>query len=126
LGAVNVAGTTQTAPRRPITLEDLKTWNPDAIIVLSAQVAAKIRDDSAWRSIKAVAEHRVYAPPSLPFSWGPRPPSINRLTGMMWMAYILSDRLFDAAFFDDMRRFFTLFYHYIPSDEQMRRLVNAQ
>ncbi|MGC3980969.1 MAG: ABC transporter substrate-binding protein [Steroidobacteraceae bacterium] len=123
LGAINVAGSITTAPKRPITVADMKTWNPDVIIVSSNAAAQRIRNDAAWQSIKAVAEQRVYAPPSLPFNWGPRPPSVNRLMGMMWLAYVLPGKPFDSAFSADMRNFFKNFYHVTLSDEQLQRLL---
>lgn len=126
LGAINVAGTRDTAPARPVTLDDMKAWNPEVIIAGNEAAAARIRSDEAWQSIRAVAEHRVYAPPALPFAWGPRPPSVNRLMGLIWLAYVLPGRPFDGAFFNDMRNFFAAFYHVSLSDEQMRRLLGME
>ncbi len=125
LGALNVAGTAGNAPMRPITVEDMRAWNPDVIIAANTAAAARIRSDAAWRSIKAVADGRVYAPPALPFGWGPRPPSVNRLMGLMWLAYVLPGRPFDSAFLTDMRSFFKEFYHVTLSDEQLRRLLET-
>jgi iron complex transport system substrate-binding protein len=68
----------------------------------------------------------VYAPPTLPFNWGPRPPSVNRLLGMVWMAYALPGRDFDAAFLAEARAFFATFYHVTPTDEQLRALLGAR
>lgn len=126
LGAINVAGNVDTASKRPLTAEDMRAWNPDVIVASSPQAANRMLTDAALQSIKAVAEHRVYAPPSLPFSWGPRPPSVNRLMGLIWLAYVLPGRPFDRAFYDDMRKFYKLFYHVTLPDEQLRRLAENQ
>jgi iron complex transport system substrate-binding protein len=62
-------------------------------------------------------------PPALPFNWGPRPPSVNRLLGLVWLAYVVPEREFDAAFFADVKALFEALYHVSPSTEQLRALV---
>jgi iron complex transport system substrate-binding protein len=126
LGAVNVAGTTESAPRRALTIDEIRAAAPTVIVAASAASAAQLRADPQWQTIPAVADGRVFAPPTLPFNWGPRPPSVNRLLGMLWMAYAIADRDFDAAFFADARAFFAAFYHVTPTDEQLRGLVAAK
>jgi iron complex transport system substrate-binding protein len=113
------------APRRPLTPAEIQALTPAVIIAPNPDSAAAIRADSAWRDVAAVAAGRVHAPPTLPFNWGPRPPSVNRLAGLIWMAYVLPGRPFDEAFFADVRSFFATFYHVTPSDEQLRVLVQA-
>jgi iron complex transport system substrate-binding protein len=123
LGVTNVAGNLADAPRRPLTFEEIRALNPDVIVAASRDAAAAIRADAAWRDMDAVAAGRVHAPPALPFNWGPRPPSVNRLAGLIWLSYVLPGRELDAAFFDDVRSFFATFYHVTPTDEQVRALV---
>jgi iron complex transport system substrate-binding protein len=126
IGAANVAGTGATAPMRPVTPDDLKAWDPDAIIVLGKESAARIRDDAGWKNLRAVTEQHLYAFPAVPFTWGPRPPSVNRLLGMIWMAYVIPGKPFDKAFYDDVRGVFKTLYHFDPTDEQLHKLVEAQ
>jgi iron complex transport system substrate-binding protein len=123
LGATNVAGDLADAPRRPLTLAEIRALRPDVIIAASREAAAAIRADAAWRDMDAVAAGRVLAAPTLPFNWGARPPSVNRLAGLIWLAYALPARELDAAFFADVRSFFATFYHVTPSDEQLRALI---
>ncbi len=124
IGGVNVAGTRATAPRRPLTIEEIKALAPQAIVVTGgAGAAARLRANAAWQSIEAVTSGRVYQWPALPYSWGARPPSVNRLPGLMWLAYMLSERPLDAQFDADVRSFFADFYHVELSDQQLQRLV---
>ena len=124
LGGVNVAGTRATAPRRPLTIEEIKALAPRAIVVTGGPgVAARLRANPAWQSVEAVAAGRVYQYPGLPYSWGARPPSVNRLPGLMWLAYVVSGRTFDAEFDADVRSFFKEFYHLELTDPQLRKLV---
>jgi iron complex transport system substrate-binding protein len=123
LGGVNVAGTRATAPRRPRTLDEVKSLAPHAIVIAAgAGAAARLRANPSWQSIEAVTAGRVYQYPALPYSWGPRPPSVNRLPGLMWLAYVLRGRTFDAEFNADIRRFFSEFYHLELTDPQLKTL----
>ncbi len=121
LGGVNVAGTRATAPRRPWTIAEITASAPDVVIVQGG--AARLRTDAAWQSIPAVAAGRVYQWPSLPYGWGSRPPSVNRLPGIAWLAHVAAGRQLDAAFQADVRAFFKNFYHLELTDAQYRRLL---
>jgi iron complex transport system substrate-binding protein len=123
LGGTNVAGSRATAPRRPRTLEEIKAMTPQVIVVPGG--AARFRSDPAWQTIPAVAAGRVYEWPSLPYGWGARPPSVNRLPGVAWLAYVGQGRTFDADFEADLRSFFQDFYHLELTGAQLQKLLGA-
>jgi iron complex transport system substrate-binding protein len=123
-GGVNVAGTRASAPRRPLTIAEIAALRPQAIVLPGgADAAARLRANAAWRAVDAVAAGRVYGWPGLPYSWGPRPPSVNRLPGLMWLAYVARGRPFDAPLDADLRSFYRTFYHLELSETQMRTLL---
>jgi iron complex transport system substrate-binding protein len=68
----------------------------------------------------------VHAPPTLPFNWGPRPPSVNRLLGVVWLAYVLPGRELDEAFYADVAALFEALYHVDASREQLRGLLATE
>jgi iron complex transport system substrate-binding protein len=123
LGGTNVAESRATAPRRPRTLEEIKAMAPQVIVVPGG--AARLRSDPAWQMIPAVAAGRVYEWPSLPYGWGARPPSVNRLPGVAWLAYVAQGRKFDADFEADLRSFFQDFYHLELTGAQLQKLLGA-
>ncbi len=45
---------------------------------------------------------------------------------MIWLAYALPGRAFDAAFHNDVEAFFVTFYHVKPTEEQLRKLLEKQ
>ena len=116
-----------------VTIEQIWLWNPDAIIVWSGfpsgmglpQEAKKekgtlehIRTDPAWKQVSAVRKNKVYHVPSQPFGWVDRPPSVNCIAGVLWMAYLLYP---DAVTFDldtALKEYFKLFYHVDVTDIQ--------
>ena len=121
LGSTNVAGTRARAPRRPLTIDEIKALAPQVLLVPGA--ASRIRADSAWKTVEAVAAGRVYQWPALPYNWGGRPPSVNRLPGVAWLAYVARGRTFDTEFEADIRTFFNDFYHLDLTEVQMRKLL---
>jgi iron complex transport system substrate-binding protein len=124
LGGVNVAGTRATSPRRPRTIAEIRAMNPQVIIVNGP--AAQLRNDSEWQAVEAVRVGRVHQWPAVPYGWGGRPPSVNRLPGVAWLAYVARGRSFDAAFYEDVRELFQTLYHVRLTDDQMRRIVAAR
>jgi iron complex transport system substrate-binding protein len=124
LGAINVAGTRATAPRGPLTIDEIRDLRPQAIVINgNGAAAARLRADPAWQGVEAVAAGRVYHYPALPYGWGPRPPSVNRLPGLVWLAHVLSARPLDQAAADDIRAIFRDFYHLELGDQQLLALM---
>lgn len=124
LGGINVVGRRQDAPSRPLTAADVAALAPDAVVVTGfAGAAGRLSSDPAWRTLPAVAAGRVYQLPSQPYSWGARPPSVNRLIGLAWLAYVLRDRPFDEAMRTDVRTFFRDFYHLDLTETQLAGLL---
>jgi iron complex transport system substrate-binding protein len=107
-------------------VEEIKALKPRAIIVSGDGAAARLRANPAWQSVEAVAAGRVYEWPRLPYSWGSRPPSVNRLPGLVWLAYKASDRAFDAAFYAEIRGLFRDCYHLELTEPQMRKVLGSE
>ena len=93
------------------------------MIAANASAAKSLRAAPEWQQLPAVAAGRVYAPPDLPFNWGPRPPSVNRLPSLIWLAYVARGRPFDEEFREDVGRFFAALYHVTPTAAQLEQLV---
>lgn len=124
LGAINVAGTRETAARGPISAEAVAAMRPDVILVPGGPPAVvRLRNDPRWQVIDAVAKGRVYSPPEVPYSWGVRPPSVNRLPGLAWMSSVLGGPLSDAEVRDDIGRFFRVFYQVALTEGQQQAFL---
>ena len=124
-GGVNVAS----IPSQPgyghtnVSMEQLLRWNPDLIITgyergANSGVYRTIRQDTVWSLLGAVKRGEVFEAPQYPFNWIDRPPSVNRIIGVRWLANLF----YPEVFHDDMRaetqRFYRLFYrHELPSKE---------
>jgi iron complex transport system substrate-binding protein len=59
----------------------------------------------------------------VPFGWVDFPPSVNRVIGLRWLTWVLRPEGAPADARDQVRDFFTRFYHRTPSDEQIAALL---
>lgn len=84
-GLHNVAASGAEGNVGRVSLEQVLAWNPDLIVTQQAGLAAQLRADPLWRSVRAVQTGQVWQVPSLPFGWIDGPPGINRLMGLRWL-----------------------------------------
>ncbi|MEY3553540.1 MAG: hypothetical protein RL735_1888 [Pseudomonadota bacterium] len=108
-----------------ISPEQLLLWDPNIVItwdrIFFANLAQK--KDPLWQNIRAVREGRVYLAPTAPFGWIDRPPSLNRLIGLAWLAHVLHGADFPLDIADEARRFYRLFYQVDMSEAQLSNLL---
>ena len=74
----------------------------------------------------AVRTNRVYTAPRLPFDWVARPPSVNRLLGLVWVAMILSPEQTRDAFEQDIRKLFATYLHRELSTTELQELLGTR
>jgi len=110
----------------PVSLEQVLSWNPDVLLVWNRSQGGaydKIMADPLWAQLQAVKNRRVYEIPYSPFNWFDRPPSVNRLLGLVWLARLLHPDKFPCDLQAETQRFCRLFYHIELADEQVRSLL---
>ncbi len=125
-GGRNVAdGQGQRRGLATVSPEQLLVWNPDIIITWDRNFHDKVTraPDSLWSAVSAVENKRVYLAPTAPFGWIDRPPSLNRLIGLMWLANIFHGDAFAFDIRKDTRAFYKLFYHVDMSDADLDTLI---
>lgn len=125
-GGVNVADC-QIMPgmgMTPVSMEQVTKWNPDVIIVGDPGFYSTIYNDTLWGPIPAVKNHRVYLVPQSPFTWFDRPPGVNRIIGIPWMAKVLYPEKFSDINLPALtKEFYAKFYHYDLSDSEVNSLL---
>lgn len=92
-----------------VTLEQVLLYNPDVIVSLIPEFAARAAGDPRWKTVKAVADRRIYTAPRTPFNWLDRPPSIMQLMGMQWLAYRFYPQRYPGDIRQQTREFLRLF-----------------
>lgn len=103
LGLRNVAGALDDAKTLPIDFAQVEQWQPDAIFALNPAFPERVAGDARWQRLAAVRAGRIHVAPRLPFDWMARPPSVNRLLGLVWVAMVSSPPDQRARFERDLR-----------------------
>lgn len=104
-------------------MEQLIVANPDTVVTWDPNFFASVFDDPMWQGIDAVQRGRVYLSPTAPFGWIDRPPSLNRMIGLHWMAGLLYPDRWQGDLSEDTRAFYKLYYHVDLADEDLERLL---
>jgi iron complex transport system substrate-binding protein len=104
-------------------MEQVIVANPDTIVTWDPNFYGKVFDDPLWQGIDAVKNGRVYLSPTAPFGWIDRPPSLNRVMGLIWMAGLLYPDTWEGDLREDTRAFYKLYYHVDLSDDALERLL---
>ena len=132
-GAVNVAAVPgqQGYGHTPVSMEQVLQWNPDVIVAGYDYVSApgefyrKVWTDPAWKHVAAVRNGQVVETPQYPFNWIDRPPSVNRIIGIKWVAHLLYPDLFPYDMRAETRRFYATFYHWNLTDAELNQLLST-
>jgi iron complex transport system substrate-binding protein len=104
-----------------VSLEQVLAWDPEVIIAWdTAQrggAADDIRTNPDWAQVRAVKEGRVYAMPNEPWSWCDRPPGVNRILGIHWVANLLYPDLYDVDIKEIVKEYFQVMYQVDVDDD---------
>jgi iron complex transport system substrate-binding protein len=123
VGAINVADAPGQRGIVNVSIEQVLLWNPEVVVTWDDRFFERVWDDPFWQGTDAVRNRRVYLSPSEPFGWIDRPPSINRLLGMRWLASVLYPDRFEGDLRAMTREFYALFYQVDLSEQQLDDLL---
>jgi iron complex transport system substrate-binding protein len=123
VGAINVADAPGQRGIVNVSIEQVLLWNPEVVVTWDGRFFERVWDDPFWQGTDAVRNRRVYLSPSEPFGWIDRPPSINRLLGMRWLASVLYPDRFEGDLRAMTREFYALFYQVDLSERQLDDLL---
>ncbi|MEE4639087.1 MAG: ABC transporter substrate-binding protein [Wenzhouxiangella sp.] len=123
-GGINVLGRSATARGLvQVGFETILAENPDLVVTWDEQFYRDHRDDPLWQQLPAVQAGRVYLAPMLPFGWIDRPPSLNRIIGLDWMASHLYPDRHQIDLRERAREFYRLWYQVELDEAQLDRLL---
>jgi iron complex transport system substrate-binding protein len=113
----------------PVSMEQVLRWNPEVVITgydhtsSPGEFYTRIWTDARWKNVAAVRNREVYETPQYPFCWIDRPPSVNRIIGIKWLANIFYPELFHYDMREETRRFYETFYQVKVSDAQLNEIL---
>jgi iron complex transport system substrate-binding protein len=124
-GAENVAvlGKISETGRDEVSIEQVMLWDPDVVILAPDSCYNDIFDDPVWAGVDAVRRGRVYEIPMGPYSWLDRPPSVQRVLGVLWLGNLLYPALYDVDMIKETQRFYSLFWNCALTEEAARALL---
>ena len=122
-GALVVRGDALERALRLAPVEQVVVWNPDTVITWDPNFYEAVWQDFYWQSVDAVASGRVYLSPTAPFGWIDRPPSLNRMIGLEWLAGLFYPDQANQDLREVTRSFYDLFYHVDLTDAELDRLL---
>ena len=105
-------------------MEQVIVANPEIIITWDRTFFDRVGTDPLWAGIRAVKEKRVYLAPTAPFGWIDRPPSLNRIIGLQWLAGLFYPQELAGDLRKTTREFYRLFYHVDPSEAELETLIS--
>jgi iron complex transport system substrate-binding protein len=106
-----------------MSMEQVIVADPEIIITWDRNFFDKVYKDQLWAGLRAVREKRVYLSPTAPFGWIDRPPSLNRVIGLRWLAGLFYPDKLAGNLRELTRAFYRLFYHVDPSDAELDLLI---
>lgn len=124
-GGVNVAEleTASGEGEVEVSIEQVMLWDPDVILLAPDSCYEEIFTDPVWSNVRAVREGRVYEIPLGPYSWTDRPPSVQRVLGVLWAGELLYPELYHCDITAEAQRFYQLFFHYDLTREEAQDLL---
>jgi iron complex transport system substrate-binding protein len=106
-----------------VSMEQVIVADPEIIITWDRNFFQRVSNDPLWAGIRAVREKRVYLAPTAPFGWIDRPPSLNRVIGLRWLAGLFYPDRLGHDLRETTRTFYQLFYHVNPADPELDQLI---
>lgn len=131
-GGINVASVPNQKGygHTPVSIEQVLSWNPDIIITgydhtqSPGNFYRAVYGSAAWKYVRAVRSNEVYEAPQYPYSWIDRPPSVNRIIGIKWMANLLYPEVFHYDMRAETRSFYRTFYRSELTDAELNQLLS--
>ena len=103
--------------------EQVIVADPDTIVTWDRVFYARVWRDPLWRGIAAVRRGRVYLSPTAPFGWIDRPPSVNRMMGLKWLAGLFYPDRWRGDLRAETAAFYRLWYHVELGGAELDRLL---
>lgn len=124
------AGTLNNRNMVNVTLDEVRSWNPDFIITWDYEnrtgASHLIKSEADWADVRAVREGRVLTMPNLPFAFCDRPPGVNRFLGIQWLANLWYPDYYDVDMVDVVREFYSTCYWRDISVEQAKLVLSPE
>ena len=116
--------------RAKVSPEQLLAWDPDIIIACHDQGFAAesstyeaLLNDPRFSTLKAVRTGMVFEVPYKPFNITDRPPSANKIIGVLWLANLVYPEIYPMDIRREFADFYKLFYRIDLDDARLDSIL---
>lgn len=121
-GGVSVTADAHEKNSLEYTMEQLLSWQPQVIFSSTSNIDA-IANDANLASIPAVQNGKIYAVPTVAHVWGNR--TVEQPLTVMWALNKLYPDLYsEAELTEDIKYFYSHFFEYDMTDEEVASIIN--
>ena len=106
-----------------VSMEQIMLWNPEIIILAPDSNYKEIWSDPSWAAIAALKSGEVYEVPIGPYNWLNRPPSVQRVLGILWLGNLIYPEYYDFDMIEKTQEFYSIFFDYDISEDEVRELL---
>ncbi|MEK5148425.1 ABC transporter substrate-binding protein [Psychrobacillus sp. FSL K6-4615] len=113
---------------KAVNMEQIYEWNPDIIYITNftetqpEDLYNNVFESQDWSEVKAVQDKKVYKMPLGIYRW--YPPSGDAPLMLKWMAQHNYPELFSYDMDEEIKDYYSRFYHYELTDEQVEEIQN--
>lgn len=123
-GGISVTAEDHTKNSLEYTMEDLLAWQPQ-VIFSSGSTPEDIQADANLANIPAVQNGEIYVVPTVAHVWGNR--TVEQPLTVMWaMNKLYPDLYSEEELAEDIKYFYSTFFEYDMSDEEVDSIINYQ
>jgi len=125
-GGTNAAGKDLSGNMKSVTIEQLQSWDPDVIMLMgTTKDKETVMNDPQWKDLKAVKEGKVFLNPKGVFYWDRY--GAEEALQIQWAAKTLYPDMFpDLDIKDVVKKFYTEFFDYSLTDDDLDSIFNPQ
>ncbi len=134
VGGINVAKVQAVKGygRAKVSMEQVLNWNPELLIACTDKRSfnkgdffEKVFKSQLWTNVKAIKDKQVYQIPYEPYNFFDRPPSTNRIIGIVWLSNLLYPKYFDYDIKAEVKKFYKLFYHRELNSKEVNAILDG-
>lgn len=106
-----------------VDIEQLMLWDPEVILFAPDSIYDTVGQEPVWQSLQAISSGNYYQVPFGPHNWMGFPPSVQKYLGMYWLGKVLYPSEADYDLYEEVKEYFSLFYHCELTPEQFQKLI---
>lgn len=123
--AATVENVSQKGGGNQIDMEQLMLFDPDIVLLAATGIYDQVGSDVSWQQLPAIQSGNYYQIPNTPYDFLSSPPSMNRIIGLHWLAWVAYPELYKLDIREQLSEFYRLFYSYELTEQEIDTMLEA-